>query len=73
MDPEGDEFKKLELELSEKGRASREKMQKAIDEKNEKAKKKLEKGQRSLLDMMGKKKKGSKDSSILSDEEEVEE
>jgi AP endonuclease-1 len=55
MDPEGDEFKRLEQELSEKGRASREKMQKAIDEKNKNAKTKLEKGQRSLVDMISKK------------------
>jgi AP endonuclease 1 len=71
MDPEGDEFKQLELELSEKGRASREKMQKAIDEKNKKAKKKLEKGQRSLKDMIGKKEESTDGSTLseLSDEE----
>ena len=73
MDPEGDEFKKLEQDLSDSGRASREKMQKAIDEKSEKAKKKLEKGQKSLLDMMGKKKKESTESSISSVEEDLDE
>jgi AP endonuclease 1 len=76
MDPESDEFKTLEQELSEKGKASREKMQYAIDQKNGKAKKKLEKGQRSLVDMLGKQKKKkmeSTNSSSLSDEEEVNE
>jgi len=78
MDPESDEFKNLEQELSEKGRASREKMQYAIDQKNKKAKKMLEKGQRSLVDMMGKKNKNknkmeSTENSSLSDEEEVDE
>jgi AP endonuclease 1 len=76
MDPESNEFKTLEQELSEKGRASREKMQHAIDQKNGKAKKKLEKGQRSLVDMLGKKKKKKKEStnsSSLSDEEEIDE
>jgi AP endonuclease-1 len=78
MDPESDEFKSLEQELSEKGRASREKMQYAIDQKNKKAKKMPEKGQRSLVDMMGKKNKNknkmkmeSTENSSLSDEEEV--
>jgi hypothetical protein len=51
-------------------------MQYAIDQKNGKAKKKLEKGQRSLVDMLGKKEKKkveSTNSSSLSDEEEVDE
>lgn len=66
MDPEGDEFKQLEQELSEKGRAAREKMQKAIDQKNDKAERKLEKGQRSLAAMM-RKERASTDGSTLSD------
>jgi AP endonuclease-1 len=80
MDPESDEFKNLEQELSEKGRASREKMQDAIDQKNKKAKKTPEKGQRSLVDMMGKKDKKknkmkmeSTENSSLSNDEEVDE
>jgi len=51
MDPEGDEFKELERTLSAKGRAEREQMQKQFDAKVEKAKKKLDKGQKSLTDM----------------------
>ena len=72
MDPEGEEFQKLEKELSDKGKAEREKVQKQIDARGEKAQKKSEKGQRSLLEMMGKKKKKGTKSPILSDEEEVE-
>jgi AP endonuclease 1 len=56
MDAEGEEFKKLERELSEKGREEREKMQKAYDEKIAKERRKsekAEKGQKSLKDMFG--------------------
>lgn len=52
MDVEGEEFRRLEQELSEKGREEREKMLRAVEAKEEKERKKLEKGQRSLLDMM---------------------
>ena len=73
MDPEGDEFKRLETDLSERGRAEREKMQSSIENRNAKAKRKLEKGQRTLGDMFGKKGKKnveSEDISELSEEEE---
>jgi AP endonuclease 1 len=77
MDPEGEEFKSIEKELSDKGKAERAKMQKQFEDKNEKAKKKLDKdrerGQRSLVDMIGKKKQKKSQSTIQSDEEEVSE
>lgn len=53
MDPKSNDFVKLEKELSAKGKAERDKMQKQIDEKNKKSQKKAEKGQKSLSDMMG--------------------
>ena len=58
MDVEGEEFKGLARELGEKGREEREKTQKGIDAREEKVRKKLERGQRSLVDMMSGKKKG---------------
>lgn len=55
MDPQGPEFKALEAELSEKGRAEREKMQTSIEtnskKKEAKAKKALEKGQKTLANL----------------------
>jgi AP endonuclease-1 len=76
MDPEGAEFKKLEKTLSDQGKAERAKMQKAFDEKNEKANKKIakekEKGQKSLTDMFGGGKKKKKASTpVTSDEEDL--
>ena len=57
MDPDSTEFKSLEKELSEKGKAERMKVQKQIDERDAKAKKKFEKdkekGQKSLKGMFG--------------------
>lgn len=57
MDAESENFKKMEKELSEKGKAERIKVQKQIDNVAEKKRKKLEKekekGQRSLKDMFG--------------------
>ncbi|ERF68150.1 hypothetical protein EPUS_08216 [Endocarpon pusillum Z07020] len=52
MDLDGEEFGRLEKELSEKGREEREKMLKSIEAREEKARKKLEKGQKTLVDMM---------------------
>ena len=52
MDVDGEEFKRLENELSERGREEREKMLKSIEAREEKARKKLEKGQKTLVDMM---------------------
>lgn len=67
MDPEGDEFKTLEKELSARGRKEREEMQKKFEEKQAKEKKKLakerEKGQKSLSDMFGGKDKKGKPAS----------
>ena len=57
MDAESVEFKKLEKELAEKGKAERATYQKAYDEKLKKENKKLEKerekGQKSVKDMFG--------------------
>lgn len=52
MDVHSDAFRRLEAELSERGSEEREKMIKAVDAKAEKARRKVEKGQRSLVDMM---------------------
>lgn len=75
MDPEGEVFKNLEKDLSDKGKVEREQMQKTMNERGEKAKKKLEKGQKSLLDMVGKKKdkKGKKSAASSEDGEELSE
>ena len=70
MDPESAKFKNLEAELSEKGKASREKMLQTLAVRDEKAKKRLEKGQKSLINMMGKKKMKGAEDPVLSDEEE---
>jgi AP endonuclease-1 len=74
MDADGAEFKKLEKELSDQGKADRVKMQKAFDDKNEKASKKIakekEKGQKSLADMFGGGKKKKASTPVTSDEEE---
>lgn len=60
MDPEGPEYRSLEAKLANEGREMREKHQEQFDRKAEaeekKKKKALEKGQKSLTDMM----KGSK-------------
>ncbi|KPI46022.1 DNA-(apurinic or apyrimidinic site) lyase 1 [Cyphellophora attinorum] len=57
MDPEGTKFKKLEKELSDRGKAERATYQKAWDDKQAKEKKKVEKerekGQKSVKDMFG--------------------
>lgn len=53
MDSKSSEFVRMEKELSAKGKTERDKMQKQIGEKNKKAQKKAEKGQKSLSDMMG--------------------
>lgn len=53
MDPKGKDFVSLEKELGMKGKAERDKMQRQVDEKNRKAQKKAEKGQKSLSAMMG--------------------
>ena len=66
MDPDGDEFRKLESELSERGRGEREKLQAQYDritqQKADKEKKRLmkerDKGQKSLKDMFGAKENG---------------
>lgn len=61
MDAEGEVFKKMEEELSAKGATERQKYQEAYDTKLKKEKVKAEKGQKSLLDMIGgKKRKESK-------------
>ena len=52
MDAEGQEFRKLEAELSEQGREARDKMQKQFEALQEKKRKKVEKGQQTLLAMM---------------------
>ncbi len=52
MDVDGPEFRRLEEELSETGRGEREKMLKSIEIREQKARKKLEKGQKTLVDMM---------------------
>jgi AP endonuclease 1 len=52
MDVESEAFRKLETELSERGREEREKMTRAVGAKEEKERRKVEKGQRSLVDMM---------------------
>ncbi|KAJ5653709.1 Endodeoxyribonuclease IV [Penicillium lividum] len=56
MDPEGEEFKALEAQLSEEGRETREKQQEQHDRKIETERKKdaktKAKGQKSLVDMM---------------------
>jgi AP endonuclease-1 len=58
MDPESQDFRSLEEELSNKGKKERQEMQAQFDKKQEKEKKKLakerEKGQRSLNDMFAK-------------------
>ena len=76
MDAEGAEFKNLEKELGERGKAEREKMLKSIDAKNEKQRKKSdkarEKGQRNLKDMLGGKKGKNTEGSASSDDGEVE-
>ncbi|KAJ5662698.1 DNA-(apurinic or apyrimidinic site) lyase 1 [Penicillium macrosclerotiorum] len=60
MDPDGEEFRELEAKLSEEGRAMREKQQEQYERKLEADKKKEAKGnakaQKSLMDMMKKKK-----------------
>ena len=76
MDPEGAEFKRLEKDLSDQGKAERAKMQKSIDEtaakKAKKLAKQMEKGQQSLAGMFGGKKKGfSAESDGLSDASDV--
>ena len=53
MDADSEEFERLERELSERGREEREKMLKVVEERERKKAVKLEKGQRSLKDMMG--------------------
>ena len=62
MDPEGDEFKRLEAELTEEGREMRQKHQEQYDRKVEAEEKKLakaeQKGQKNLMDMMKGRKKG---------------
>jgi AP endonuclease-1 len=64
MDPEGAEFRSVEAQLAEEGRAEREKHQDQYDRKLEagvkKKQKEAEKGQRNLLDMMNGKRKGGK-------------
>ena len=75
MDPEGAEFKKLEKELADKGKAEREKHQKSYDEKQKKLEKQ-EKGQKSLKDMMGggakgKPKKGKRDGNVSDQDDEA--
>ena len=72
MDPDGSEFKKLEKDLSDQGKAERAKMQKSMDEtaakKAKKLAKEMEKGQQSLAGMFGGKKKDlSAESDGLSD------
>jgi AP endonuclease 1 len=58
MDPESDEFKRLEKELANEGKAERDKHQKMHDEKLKKEEKKLakerEKGQKSVKDLFAK-------------------
>ncbi|KAK5050587.1 hypothetical protein LTR84_003869 [Exophiala bonariae] len=58
MDPESQDFKSLEKDLSNKGKKERAEMQAQFDKKQEKENKKLakdlEKGQRSLADMFAK-------------------
>lgn len=60
MDADSEEFRSLEKKLADEGRAMREKHQEQFERKTateEKKKvKELEKGQKSLADMMGKKK-----------------
>ncbi|KAL9618863.1 MAG: hypothetical protein Q9160_006453 [Pyrenula sp. 1 TL-2023] len=53
MDPKSKNFLSLEKELNMKGKAERDKLQNQVDEKNRKAQKKTEKGQKSLSVMMG--------------------
>ena len=71
MDPDGAEFKKLEKDLSDQGKVERAKMQKSMDETAAKKAKKLanetEKGQQSLANMFGKKKKPLEESGSSSD------
>ena len=77
MDPDGAEFKKLEKDLSDQGKAERAKMQKSMDEtaakKAKKLAKEMEKGQQSLAGMFGGKKKKdlSAESDGLSDASDV--
>ena len=75
MDADSSEFKKLEKTLSDQGKAERAKMQKAFDDKNEKATKKIakekEKGQKSLTEMFGAGKKRKASTPVTSDEEDV--
>lgn len=76
MDPDGPEFKELEKTLSDQGEAERAKMQKAFDEKNEKANKKTakerEKGQKNLAAMFSSgKKKYPASTPSTSDKEEA--
>ena len=79
MDAESEDFKKMEKDLSEKGKAERIKVQKQIDDVAEKKRKKLErekeKGQRSLKDMFGGggRKKGAKTKVEESSESELSE
>lgn len=62
MDIEGEEFKRLEKELSDKGRVEREKHQAQFDKKQAEAKRKEERvKQRSLKDMFGAGGKGKKE------------
>ena len=51
MDIEGEEFKRLERELSDRGKAERAKLQKQVDEAEKKRSRKAEKGQKSLVGM----------------------
>lgn len=52
MDVDGREFAALEEELAERGREEREKMLKAMEARDVKVRKKTDKGQRTLVDMM---------------------
>lgn len=65
MDPESEEFRQLEAQLAEEGRAEREKYQEQYERKLEaeekKRKKETEKGQRSLVDMVKRRKKKRND------------
>ena len=68
MDADGEEFKALEQELSDKGAEERQKLQEQFERKVDKQKKALEKGQKKL-EFGGKKKKKKAESDKESDSE----
>ncbi|KAL9113612.1 MAG: hypothetical protein Q9227_002350 [Pyrenula ochraceoflavens] len=76
MDVEGDEFKELEKELSEKGKGERGRVQKQVEEAEKKRKRKEEKGQKSLVGMFAAKVKEAvvdgEDGGAVSEEEGAE-